>query len=154
MNRKFFKRLPALLLIVLPLLSCGRIDLLAFSSGIPLQEELGWGGFEIVIELGSEGTWDTVRVGDCSVILDDAMYKIWYSGSDGTGYRLIYAESNDGKSWSSFQQTVDRGNIPGVDDASIRFPVVLKLGQMYKMWYSGSPGGGGCPSFTVIPGTV
>ncbi len=93
-----------------------------------------------MIAAGSEGDWDSISVGDPAVILDGDTYKVWYVGRNDSGRRMIYAESDDGKNWTNFQQSIDMGNIPGIDENWLRFPVVVKFGQMYKMWYSAGPG--------------
>jgi hypothetical protein len=130
--------LHSLVLSALVLSSCERIDLIAFTLGIPLKEDFSWGAFKMVIAPGSEGAWDTSGATDGAVILDGDMYRIWYAGSDGSNLRIISAESADGKIWGNFQQNLDVGNIPGVDDLSIHFPAVLKTGATYQMWYTGS----------------
>ena len=83
----------------------------------------------------------SARVGDGTVILDGNIYRIWYSGQDGTNYRILYADSNDGKVWGNFSQAVDLDNLPAYDAQVVRYPTVLKIGSIYKMWYSGSDTG-------------
>lgn len=136
----YLKLLSTLLLILLILSSCERIDLIAYTLGIPLKADSSWGSFEMVIDVGSQGAWDSNRLSDGAVILDGDTYKMWYGGTDGTGYRIIYADSNDGKSWANFQQAVDLGNTPLYDNTSLRGPTVIKLGSYFKMWYAGAGG--------------
>ena len=127
-----------ILALVLPLFlsACTRIDLVGFSLGVPLEDDPVWGSFEMVIDTGSEGTLDTSRINDCTVILDDETYKMWYSGSDGANYRIIYAESADGREWTNFQESLSPGNMEPYDTTSLIYPSVMKAGNQYKMWYS------------------
>lgn len=136
----YLKLLSTLLLILLILSSCERIDLIAYTLGIPLKADSSWGSFEMVIDVASEGFWDSNRIGDSAVILDGDTYRIWYSGHNGSNYRILYADSTDGKTWGNFTQALDLGNITPYDDAAVRFPTVIKIGIFYKMWYSGIGG--------------
>jgi len=46
-----------------------------------------------VLDLGASGTWDDVHVSVSSFLLDNGLYKMWYSGYNGTTHRIGYATS-------------------------------------------------------------
>ncbi len=53
-----------------------------------------------VLDLGANGTWDDFLVINPMVILDGVDYKMWYAGNDGTNWRIGYATSSDGITWT------------------------------------------------------
>ncbi|MCK5292011.1 MAG: hypothetical protein KAR39_08360 [Thermoplasmata archaeon] len=91
-----------------------------------------------VIDLGLEGTYDTVGVSFQSVLKDGATYKMWYSGYNGN-WRLLYATSPDGTTWTAQGLAIDIG-LPGeYDSASVIESTVTKdLRGLYHCWYTGS----------------
>ncbi|MBI2441335.1 MAG: hypothetical protein HYV35_08200 [Lentisphaerae bacterium] len=103
------------------------------------------------ISLGTAGTGDDLYVYAPCVLKDGATYKMWYTGHDGTNYRIYYATSPDGLTWTKYDNTVPspsdtistNGRIPlgtaGTgDDSLVLGPSVLKDGATYRMWYAGS----------------
>lgn len=81
-------------------------------------------------------------------------YKMWYSGHDGSRWRIYYATSPDGLIWTKYDNTIPensdttgtRGRIPlgttgnNKGDSSAAFaPSVIQLGpNSYQMWYAGA----------------
>ncbi len=105
------------------------------------------------VPLGTSGKGDSAGILYESVILDDGVYKMWYSGYDGTNYRIYYATSTDGLIWTKYDNTIPsasdttstNGRIPlgtsGKGDSShVSAPLVIKDGTTYKMWYQGHDG--------------
>ncbi|MBI2440388.1 MAG: hypothetical protein HYV35_03350 [Lentisphaerae bacterium] len=105
------------------------------------------------IGLGSPGNGDTVDVFYPTVIKDGAVYKMWYTGYNGTNNRIYYATSPDGLTWTKYNNAIPTnsnttstdGRIPlGTagkgDQTSAYIPVVIKVGNTYKMWYGGYDG--------------
>jgi predicted GH43/DUF377 family glycosyl hydrolase len=105
------------------------------------------------IPLGTSDTGDDVYTYRPSVIKDGDTYKMWYSGYDGSNYRIYYANSSDGLTWTKYNNTVPaasnttstNGRIPlgtsGTgDDVHAYTPTVIKDGDTYKMWYTGTDG--------------
>lgn len=119
-----------------------------------------WGNHQMVVNIGSEGTYDTVYAFACSVIKEDSVYKMWYSGWNGakywytsyrvTNYNIMYAESIDGISWTSFQRVVPPGSEGTYDTSNVSDCHVIKEGSIYKMWYSGNPGDAGYATIRII----
>ncbi len=101
------------------------------------------------IPLGTAGKGDSLQVRPGSVIKDGSTYKMWYTGWNGSNWRIFYATSPDSLTWTKYDNT-----IPAVSDLSStngRIPVgnagridgtyayggrVIIDGSTYKMWYS------------------
>ena len=101
---------------------------------------INWSNFQMVINIGSEGTYDTNRVSAPTVIKDDFVYKMWYRGYDGSYNRIIYCTSTDGINWSNFQMVINIGSEGTYDTNKASAPTVIKDGSIYKMWYTGNDG--------------
>lgn len=102
--------------------------------------------------------FDSVFAIDACVIKDGTMYKCWYTGWNGqfehTGnglskkinFRIGYAASPDGISWSKLQGTAGAGSVLGVgsigepDANGAEDPYVIKENRIYRMWYVGYDG--------------
>jgi len=103
------------------------------------------------IPLGTSGKGDANNVIAPAVIKDGSTYKMWYSG--GGSYRIYYATSPDGLTWTKYNNAIPAnsdttstdGRIPlGTsgkgDDGTASVAVVIKDGSTYKMWYAGYDG--------------
>ena len=99
-----------------------------------------WDKHGIVVDLGSSGDTDEAMVHHCSVIKDGSTFKMWYAGRDASVYRLHYATSSDGISWSKQGMVLDTGNNGNFSEAHLYYPHVIKDGSTYKMWYSANNG--------------
>src|SRR3989338_4532740 len=58
------------------------------------------------IGFGSSGRGDVTRTLPKGIIKDGSTYKMWYAGNDGTNYRVYYATSPDGLTWTKYDNTV------------------------------------------------
>jgi len=101
---------------------------------------INWSNFQMVVDKGSEGTYDTINADMPFVLKDGGVYKMWYSGYNGTNYRIIYCTSTDGINWSNFQMVIDIGSEGTYDTTRCTAPVVVKEDELYKMWYTGYNG--------------
>ncbi|MCK4824369.1 hypothetical protein KA005_51935, partial [bacterium] len=92
-----------------------------------------------VLDIGTNGQWDDVHAFSPSVILNGTDYQMWYTGDDGSIYRIGYATSSDGTSWSKYASNpvLNNGNWGAWDYNRTAAPSVLKCGANYYMWYSG-----------------
>ncbi len=103
--------------------------------------------------LGNSGTGDSIEAKAFSVIKDGGIYKMWYTGGDGTNYRIYLATSIDGLIWTKYDNSIPadsnttgtNGRIPlGLDGSGDDYfafsPYVIKDEGIYKMWYSGYDG--------------
>jgi predicted GH43/DUF377 family glycosyl hydrolase len=92
-----------------------------------------------VLDVGSSGSWDDLMVRSPTVIHDGAIYHMWFSGHDGSTYRIGYATSPDGITWTKYSgnPVFDFGSPGSWDDSHVTFPSVVQTGSAYHMWYSG-----------------
>jgi predicted GH43/DUF377 family glycosyl hydrolase len=88
----------------------------------------------------SPENWDGEGVWSMSVISDDGVYKMWYTGYNfgaGTGNQIGYATSSDGVHWTKHpgNPVVELGKPGDWDESAAGEPYVMKDGGLYKMWY-------------------
>ena len=104
------------------------------------SDGITWSNHQMVINIGDEGTYDVSTVFGCTVIKDGSTYKMWYTGSASSVYRIIYCTSNDGVNWSNHQMVINIGDEGTYDTVLSYLPSVVKLDSTYHMWYSGTNG--------------
>jgi len=104
------------------------------------MDGITWTDHQMVLNIGSEGTYDTSRVMEPCVIKDGDVYKMWYSGYDGANFRILYTTSMDGITWTDHQMVLNIGSEGTYDTSRVRFPCIVKEDGTYKMWYSGYDG--------------
>lgn len=113
-----------------------RIGLATSSDGLAWTK---YGGNPILSASSWEGWW----VVGPSVIFDGSIYKMWYTGYDGShapsGYQRIgYATSSDGITWTKNSNPVlDVGNTGDWDSLYVSHCTVIHYGSLYQMWYGG-----------------
>jgi len=102
-------------------------------------ENIVWQKMGLVQGLGAPGEPDDGSADSGSVMFDDGMYKVWYSGYDGNNWRLLYSTSPDGLVWTKHGIVVDLGPPGSYDDEYAMAPSVLKnnFTGTYEMWYVG-----------------
>ncbi len=101
---------------------------------------LNWNPPVVVIDAGAEGTYDTAGSADPSVLKEDGNYKMWYVGWDGANRSIIYAQSTDGRTWTDHSLALKFGSQGEHDAQDARAPMVIKDGNLYRMWYNGYDG--------------
>lgn len=102
-----------------------------------------------VMHPDNEGTYDTTRSALSCVRKEGDVFKMWYTGYDGSAWRIMYATSADGVNWSNHQMVMSI-NIEAVHDtAHATAPCVIKDGEIYKMWYGGHDGS----NYTILYST-
>jgi len=106
------------------------------------SDGISWGrdSVQVAVNIGAEGTYDTLHTQYPSVIKDVSDYKMWYSGSDGSNTRTLYTTSSGGEIWTDHQLVIDKGDEGTYDTVHAFDPSVIKDGSTYKMWYSGNNG--------------
>jgi predicted GH43/DUF377 family glycosyl hydrolase len=87
--------------------------------------------------------WEIGGPASCSVMSIQGGYKMWYAGGDASFVigRIGYATSIDGISWkrdTTNSPVLSMGAVNQWDEKTIGTPSVLRIGNAYYMWYSGS----------------
>lgn len=100
-----------------------------------LAESSGYNGFSksaLVLDKGAAGSWESLKVGRPSVIVEDGTFKMWYDGQDGKVRSMGYATSKDGRTW-----TKHAGNpvLVGAGAADVK-----RVGSEYVMVYESHEG--------------
>lgn len=94
-----------------------------------------------VLQVGSPTAWDGGFLEGPSVLFDQGIYKMWYTGYDLTNGKVNtgYATSPDGISWTKYAgNPVISIGTPGTwDSYTVQDPHVLKIGNQFHMWYGG-----------------
>jgi hypothetical protein len=67
---------------------------------------------------------------------------MWFSGNDGTTYRIGYATSPDGINWTKHlsNPVLNLGLAGSWDNSHVYYPSVIFDGTSYRMWYAGWDG--------------
>jgi len=97
-----------------------------------------WDKQGVVVDVGASGETDDFHTYAPCVILDGTTYKMWYTGYDGSHWRIHYATSTDGITWDKQGVVVDLGADGSTDDTHTHTPSVILDGTTYKMWYTGN----------------
>jgi predicted GH43/DUF377 family glycosyl hydrolase len=99
------------------------------------SDGLNWSKHGIVLYHSATGEPDGTYVNFPSVMYDGE-YKMWYSGYNGTAWRIMYATSPDGLVWSKQGVVLDIGSEGEYDSLHAYHPSVVKTSQ-YELWYTG-----------------
>ena len=93
-----------------------------------------------VLQVGNSTAWDGGFIEGPSVLKDGSIYKMWYTGYDLTNGKVNtgYATSSDGIVWTKYSgnPVLHIGSV-GWDTYKIQDPQVVKIGNIYHMWYGG-----------------
>lgn len=129
----------------------GRIGLARSNDGITWSRVTGPGTGGAAFDW-THDTFDDYAAYAPSVIYENGMYKMWYSGTAVDpvlliyNYRIGYATSTDGVSWNKFTgdsshgSVMDQGAGAQFDSQRATHPNVYKQNGVYKMFYSGYDG--------------
>jgi hypothetical protein len=100
-----------------------------------------WTRQGMVMNIGHEGRYDLGGLNYPFVMKEGGVYKMWYSGWDGSYYRIIYTTSVDGITWTSPTMVMDRGPSGSYDSGWLYEITVDKdPSGLYHAWYTGSDG--------------
>jgi len=85
---------------------------------------------------GTPGWWDSSDALCSNVIFGNEIYRIWYTGSSGSGWDIGYAYSADGiTAWQKHPSPIiQRGSSDGWE-RDVAYPNILIENNNYKMWY-------------------
>ena len=128
------------LLVLFTLVSCGRIDIVAFAENIPLAGGITWSNHQQAVDVGAQGTYDSGYSNVPMVIKDAGLYKMWYmgTGEEILDLTILYCESDDGIEWRDFQLSVEADSQGIYDTKFVYKPMVINEQGYGKMWYQGS----------------
>ncbi|MGB2897344.1 MAG: choice-of-anchor Q domain-containing protein [Anaerolineales bacterium] len=92
-----------------------------------------------VLAVGAASSWEDEDVTGPTVLKDDGTYHMWYAGNNGSEFRIGHATSSDGITWvkDPANPVLDVGDVGDWDWLGIYSPDVVKIGDSYKLWYSG-----------------
>ena len=108
-----------------------------------------------VMSFGSSGSWDYPRVDFPRVIYNGNTYHMWYSGGGQFTWKIGYATSPDGSSWTKYDDStttdplfaesdtvLDKGSTGSWEDTWVGLCSVIldTTNSIYKMWYTGGNG--------------
>ena len=128
-----------------------RIGLATSSDLIAWTKQPGSAGGGAVFGLGAAGSQDAKGVGDVSVIKEGSNYRMWYEGFDGSIWRIFYATSPDGVSWTRQGVALTAGGSGALDGLGVRRPVVISRNGQYELWYQGQSSS--APNYHVMRAT-
>ncbi|NOQ97757.1 MAG: hypothetical protein GQ561_06295, partial [Calditrichae bacterium] len=90
---------------------------------------------------GASGTWNRlVMMPNVLYNIDSSRYEMWYAASSGSPlrpYRIGFATSPDGISWTKHLTPVLTPTAGTWDESTVEGPMVLRENGQYKMWYIG-----------------
>lgn len=110
-----------------------------------------------VLDVGGAGAWDEATVGIPSVIYNGTGYEMWYAGQDASSvFRIGYATSPDGFTWTPYPSNPILGPTPGEwDESWVSGPFTIFDGLSYHMWYTGfEPGGNSGIGYAFEPANL
>lgn len=93
-----------------------------------------------IMEVGNPADWDGGFIEGSSVLKDGGTYKMWYAGYDLTNghVNIGYATSVDGIAWDKYiNNPVLSTSMLAWDSIYVQDPHVVKIGNIYHMWYGG-----------------
>ena len=93
-----------------------------------------------ILMVGPAGSFDSANLKRMSVVHDPAGYKMWYTGVNTAGYHQIgLATSQDGESWTKYDHNpvIATGQEGTWFESHAHGPAVLKIGNIYHMWFVG-----------------
>jgi hypothetical protein len=96
-----------------------------------------------VLNIDSNGSWDSNHVYRVYVLYEDTTYHMWYTGISDLGISAIgYATSSDGIKWTKYSgnPVMENGPTGSWDDDHVMSPCVISDGITYHMWYEGVNG--------------
>jgi uncharacterized repeat protein (TIGR01451 family) len=104
------------------------------------SDGIAWSAPVTVLQSGAAGAWDGDGVYVDSVLYEDGVFKMWYTGRPVGGgvNRIGYATSPDGTAWTKHAGNPVLVPGPGWDATYVREATVVHLGATYHMWYAGT----------------
>ncbi|HMH22521.1 MAG TPA: AMP-binding protein [Puia sp.] len=114
-----------------------RVGYATSTDGMNWTKFKGSAGAGSVLQPGGKGEPDAYGVEDAYVIKENGIYRMWYTGYDGTTRRILYATSPDGTNWTKNGLVLlsDRKGEP--ERSGTENPVIIHRQGQYELWYQG-----------------
>lgn len=112
-----------------------RIGYATSTDGLNWTKFKGSSGAGSVLHPGKKGKPDSYGVEDPYVIKESGIYRMWYTGYDGTTRRMLYATSTDGINWTKKGLVVISDSRGEPEKLGTENPVVILRGGQYELWY-------------------
>ncbi len=94
-----------------------------------------------VLAMGAPDTWDAAGVLAPSGLFGGQLFQMWYTGFNGTRWRIGQATSPDGMNWTrNGDGAVLNVTSEAWDSQHVGLPTIIWDGDVFKMWYAGSDG--------------
>src|SRR2546426_6464552 len=106
------------------------------SGDLQLLSKLTWIKTGIVLS-PTPASYDSAGALNQFVMKDGTTYRMWYRGFDGSRYRILYAPSADGVSWTKQGVAIDV-LVPPYNFDAVSSQVVMKGASTYEMWFGGT----------------
>lgn len=85
------------------------------------------------------GTWDSYTTEFPFVIIENGVYKMWYTGAQNTAtYKIGYATSPDGINWTKHPTPVLEAGTDAWEAGGVAGSHIMKDTGGYKLWYWGA----------------
>ncbi|NIS13109.1 MAG: hypothetical protein GWN74_13470, partial [Thermoplasmata archaeon] len=93
-----------------------------------------------VVSKGTSGTYDGTGCREPSVLYEDGLFKMWYTGLNGVTESIAYATSKDGLSWTKYgsNPVLSQPSSSAWGDTVLGDPCVIKVDGMYLMYLTGN----------------
>lgn len=101
---------------------------------------INWMKQGVCLNLGADGSFDSVHILYPYALKEQDTYKIWYAAYDGSHWRIGYAVSGDGVIFKERRPVLDVGFSGGLDSDYVQTPAVIKQGSIYTIYYAGYGG--------------
>ena len=96
-----------------------------------------------ILSVGAVGSWDDDSVWDPAILKEGMLYKMWYTGDDGSGpSRIGLATSTDGVNWTKDTNNPVLSPSETWEAEGVRAASVISDSGLYEMWYTGHDSSG------------
>lgn len=95
-----------------------------------------WSNIRTSIDYPTSKYYST-HVAESCLINDNGIYKMWFAGSDGTNFRILYTYSTDMVTWTIPVLAMNVGGSTYNTNSSHAPTVIKESSNSYKMWFCG-----------------
>ena len=96
-----------------------------------------------ILPLGAPGEWDSAETGGPDVIVVNDTYYMYYAGHNGSAWSMGLAFSDDGISWTKYENNPVLTGTPGEwDQGTLWVPNVIRFNETHFIWVYGATSAG------------